>query len=98
MNAKTYPSDLTDEEWGWSKDLIPAANQRSTPGIERHTTWQGASAETPCHRPGAPHWLEGLPILHVERARRAQRTSALRPLGEGLYHSKRSEDHATRDY
>ena len=36
--------------------------------------------------------------LGIARARRAQRSSALRQLGEGPYHSKRSEDHATRDY
>ena len=25
MNEKIYPSDLTDEEWEWIKDVIPAA-------------------------------------------------------------------------
>jgi len=31
MNDKTYPSDLTDEEWEWIKDLIPAAQSGGRP-------------------------------------------------------------------
>ena len=31
MNEKTYPSDLTDEEWEWSKDVIPAAKSGGRP-------------------------------------------------------------------
>ena len=31
MNEKTYPSDLTDEEWKWIKDLIPAAKSGGQP-------------------------------------------------------------------
>src|SRR5215469_11388355 len=31
MNEKTYPSDLTDEEWEWIKDLIPAAKRGGRP-------------------------------------------------------------------
>ena len=31
MNEKTYPSDLTDEEWEWIKDLIPAAKSGGRP-------------------------------------------------------------------
>ena len=31
MNEKTYPSDLTDEEWEWIKDLIPAAKNGGRP-------------------------------------------------------------------
>jgi putative transposase len=31
MNEKIYPSDLTDEEWEWSKDLIPAAKSGGRP-------------------------------------------------------------------
>jgi hypothetical protein len=27
MNEKTYPSDLTDEEWEWIKDLIVCFRQ-----------------------------------------------------------------------
>jgi putative transposase len=33
MNEKTYPSDLTDEEWEWIKDLIPAATSGGRPRI-----------------------------------------------------------------
>jgi len=31
MNEKTYPSDLTDEEWEWIKDVIPAAKSGGRP-------------------------------------------------------------------
>jgi putative transposase len=31
MNEKRYPSDLTDEAWEWSKDLIPAAKSGGRP-------------------------------------------------------------------
>src|SRR2546425_6059491 len=31
MNAKTYPSDLTDEEWEWITELIPAAKSGGRP-------------------------------------------------------------------
>jgi len=31
MNEKIYPSDLTDEAWEWSKDLIPAAKRGGRP-------------------------------------------------------------------
>src|SRR5215475_13252566 len=31
MNETIYPSDLTDEEWEWSKDLIPAAKSGGRP-------------------------------------------------------------------
>ena len=31
MNEKTYPSDLTDEEWEWIKDVIPAAKSGGGP-------------------------------------------------------------------
>ncbi len=31
MNEKTYPSDLTDEEWEWIKELIPAAKSGGRP-------------------------------------------------------------------
>src|SRR6266568_28229 len=31
MNEKIYPSDLTDEEWEWIKDLIPAAKRGGRP-------------------------------------------------------------------
>ena len=31
MSEKTYPSDLTDEEWEWIKDLIPAAKSGGRP-------------------------------------------------------------------
>ena len=31
MNKKTYPSDLTDEEWKWIKDVIPAAKSGGRP-------------------------------------------------------------------
>src|SRR5213593_4710427 len=31
MNETTYPSDLTDEEWEWIKDLIPAAKSGGRP-------------------------------------------------------------------
>ena len=31
MNEKTYPSDLTDEEWEWMKELIPAAKSGGRP-------------------------------------------------------------------
>src|SRR6266849_10860715 len=31
MNKKIYPSDLTDEEWEWIKDLIPAAKSGGRP-------------------------------------------------------------------
>src|SRR5437870_1609330 len=31
MNEKIYPSDLTDEEWEWIKDLIPAAKSGGRP-------------------------------------------------------------------
>ena len=33
MNETTYPSDLTDEEWEWIKDLIPAAKSGGRPRI-----------------------------------------------------------------
>ena len=31
MNEKTYPSDLTDEEWEWIKEVIPAAKRGGRP-------------------------------------------------------------------
>ena len=31
MNETIYPSDLTDEEWEWIKDLIPAAKRGGRP-------------------------------------------------------------------
>src|SRR4029453_8238562 len=31
MNEKIYPSDLTDEEWEWIKELIPAAKSGGRP-------------------------------------------------------------------
>src|ERR1700704_4591104 len=31
MSEKIYPSDLTDEEWEWIKDLIPAAKSGGRP-------------------------------------------------------------------
>jgi putative transposase len=31
MNEKTYPSDLTDEEWEWLKEVIPAAKSGGRP-------------------------------------------------------------------
>src|SRR5947209_2125585 len=31
LNEKTYPSDLTDEEWEWIKELIPAAKSGGRP-------------------------------------------------------------------
>jgi putative transposase len=31
MNDKIYPSDLTNEEWEWMKDLIPAAKRGGRP-------------------------------------------------------------------
>src|SRR5215813_6980140 len=31
MNETIYPSDLTDEEWEWIKDLIPAAKSGGRP-------------------------------------------------------------------
>jgi putative transposase len=31
MNEKTYPSDLTDEEWEWITELIPAAKSGGRP-------------------------------------------------------------------
>ena len=31
MNEKTDPSDLTDEEWEWIKELIPAAKNGGRP-------------------------------------------------------------------
>jgi transposase len=31
MHEKTYPSDLTDEEWEWIKELIPAAKSGGRP-------------------------------------------------------------------
>ena len=31
MNEKIYPSDLTDEEWEWIKDVIPAAKSGGRP-------------------------------------------------------------------
>ena len=31
MNETIYPSDLTDEEWEWIKDLIPAAKGGGRP-------------------------------------------------------------------
>src|SRR5437899_10543406 len=31
MNEKIYPSDLTDEEWEWIKDMIPAAKSGGRP-------------------------------------------------------------------
>src|SRR2546428_13591649 len=31
MNEKIYPSDLTDEEWEWIKDVIPAAKRGGRP-------------------------------------------------------------------
>lgn len=31
MNEKTYPSDLTDEEWEWIKELLPAAKRGGRP-------------------------------------------------------------------
>jgi putative transposase len=31
MNTKIYPSDLTDEEWEWSKEVIPAAKSGGRP-------------------------------------------------------------------
>jgi putative transposase len=31
MNEKIYPSDLTDEEWEWSTDRIPAATSGGRP-------------------------------------------------------------------
>ena len=31
MNEQTYPSDLTDEEWEWIKDMIPAAKRGGRP-------------------------------------------------------------------
>jgi transposase len=31
MNETTYPSDLTDEEWEWIKDVIPAATSGGRP-------------------------------------------------------------------
>src|SRR5215813_11546300 len=31
MNEKIYPSDLTDEEWEWIKDLLPAAKRGGRP-------------------------------------------------------------------
>src|SRR5262245_18593699 len=31
MNEKTYPSDLTDEEWEWIKEVIPAAKNGGRP-------------------------------------------------------------------
>jgi hypothetical protein len=38
MNEKTYPSDLTDEEWEWIKELIPAAKSGGRP----RTLWMRA--------------------------------------------------------
>ena len=38
MNEKTYPSDLTDEEWEWIKDVIPAATRGGRP----RTLWMRA--------------------------------------------------------
>src|SRR5512132_2747392 len=31
MSEKIYPSDLTDEEWEWIKDVIPAAKNGGRP-------------------------------------------------------------------
>src|SRR5215813_9398845 len=31
MNEKIYPSDLTDEEWEWIKEVIPAAKSGGRP-------------------------------------------------------------------
>jgi len=31
MNETIYPSDLTDEEWEWITDLIPAAKSGGRP-------------------------------------------------------------------
>jgi len=31
MNEKTSPSDLPDEEWEWSKEVIPAATSGGRP-------------------------------------------------------------------
>src|SRR5438094_43582 len=31
MNEKIYPSDLTDEEWEWIKEVIPAAQSGGRP-------------------------------------------------------------------
>jgi putative transposase len=31
MNEKTYPSDLTDEEWEWIKEVLPAAKSGGRP-------------------------------------------------------------------
>src|SRR6476659_2820034 len=31
MNETIYPSDLTDEEWEWIKDLIPTAKSGGRP-------------------------------------------------------------------
>ena len=31
MNEKIYPSDLTNEEWEWIKDVIPAAKSGGRP-------------------------------------------------------------------
>jgi len=31
MNEKTYPSDLTDEEWEWLTELSPAAKSGGRP-------------------------------------------------------------------
>jgi putative transposase len=31
MNEKIYPSDLTDEEWAWIRELIPAAKSGGRP-------------------------------------------------------------------
>ena len=31
MNEKTYPSDLTDEEWEWLKAVLPAAKSGGRP-------------------------------------------------------------------
>jgi putative transposase len=33
MNETIYPSDLTDEEWEWIKDVIPAAKRGGRPRI-----------------------------------------------------------------
>jgi putative transposase len=38
MNEKIYPSDLTDEEWEWITDWIPAA----TCGGRPRTLWMRA--------------------------------------------------------
>jgi putative transposase len=38
MNETIYPSDLTDEEWEWSKEVIPAAKSGGRP----RTLWRRA--------------------------------------------------------